>query len=588
MQHWVISLAYRLEYLLNKQRFVRTYLLKWSTVLIFSLSVAKSVLAVSIKQAKPLTPAAISTAEYLRVLQQQNNIHYEKIINTAGSYIPAMCYTRTILRNNQKQNPCYVCHTHGKPPNFINDSYLQTVLDFPAEMQVNPYRNLFTDYKKNVSKISNKEILDYVRQSNYLSNNKPRLKKQLPKDWPGYRPDAYFHFDSEGFDHDINGDYTLWRAYRYYPFPGTFWPANGSTDDVLIRLDSAFSKDIRGIFDIGIYKLNLAIVESLIKQNDIYLENPIDENDFAEDLNKNGQLDQTRVIVFPPENYVGWARLLQQQQKFHLAAGLYPENTEFLHSVRYLDWDEKRQQIKLSARMKELRYAKKYRWFNYAELKTTAENEFWEKQRSSNASVSMETFRGDPSHGLRTNTGWIFQGFIEAKNGELRPQTREETISCMGCHAGIGATTDATFSFTRKLASNNTHSSWLHWSQQYLYGIREPVTRYKNHAQVYEYSFYLKNNPSGSEFSDNDEILKKFWLKNHTLNTKQFNRLHKDISQLLIPSLTRALTLNKGYKIRVDQQNFIFGKSGNISPLKNVFKQVKPAQPTGLLPVISN
>ncbi len=588
MQPWVISQESLQESLLNKSGYFTLTLILYSAALTLNVSTSDNLLTATTDTPTRSDMENNSTADYLSALEKQNTIDYQQIINTAGSYIPAMCYTRTTLANGQKQNPCYVCHTQGIPPNHINDAHLQTVYDFPTEMLNNPYKNLWKSHVQATKEISDKAILTYVRQSNYLFNGQPILKKSLPHDWPGYRPDAYFHFDSEGFDHTTEGDYTLWRAFRYYPFPGMFWPTNGSTDDVMIRLDPAFSKNTTGAFDVLIYKINLAIIESLIKQKTVQLTRKIDENGYQVDLNKNGKLDKSTFIAFPPEHYVGLAKTLQQQQKLHLAPGLYPENTEFLHSVRYLDWDNKHQRITLSARMKELRYAKKYQWLNYAQLKSVAEKEFWEQQHSGNASTTTETFRGDPANGLRTDTGWIFQGFIEAKNGQLRPQTREETISCMGCHAGIGATTDATFSFKRKFSTLNTHNSWQHWNQHYLEGVSEPQLRDKNHKAIFEYGFYLKNNFSGNEFSSNDEILNRFWLKTGKPDPGQFNKLHHDISQLLLPSFARALKLNKGYKVLVDEQSYIFGKAGNIDPLKHIYHRVKPAQTTGLTPIIAN
>ena len=64
--------------------------------------------------------------------------------------------------------------------------------------------------------------------------------------WDGYVPDAYYHFDTAGFDHAPNGDYTGWRAFAYFPVPGAFMPTNGSTDDVLIRLPAAYQQDAQG------------------------------------------------------------------------------------------------------------------------------------------------------------------------------------------------------------------------------------------------------------------------------------------------------------------------------------------------------
>jgi len=528
-----------------------------------------------------------STTGYLLSQEQQNKISYNGVTNTAGSYIPSMCYTKTVFKDGSQHNPCYACHIKGNVPNYINTSRLQVELDFPPDMRVNPYDNLFKNRFDQASKISDQEILDYVRKSNYQNNRELLLANNLPKDWPGYRPDAFYQFDQDGFDRKPDGGFTLWRAYRYYPFLGTFWPTNGSTDDVMIRLSPEFSEDENKKFDLAVYKINFAIVESLIKQKDVQLGFVIDESHFGEDFNQNGKLDTSGKIVFPPRHYVGHAKLLQQENSVHLAVGLFPEGTEFLHSVRYLDWDDKTNNIKLSARMKELRYAKKYQWFNYSELKDLAQKEFLGTQFLRDADWKLETFRGSAQLGLRTASGWVFQGFIEDNGGQLRPQTREETIYCMGCHSGTGATVDATFSFSRKFPADVLQGSWQHWSQNGLVGVKEPKVSYQNHTDVFEYGFYLMSNPSGNEFVSNNEVLAKFFDQEGKAKDDVFDRLHEDISILLYPSFDRAMELNKGYKLVVEEQSFIYGREGNIAPFRNVHKTVKHGQMTDLKNIIS-
>jgi hypothetical protein len=64
---------------------------------------------------------------------------------------------------------------------------------------------------------------------------------------------------------------------------------------------------------------------------------------------------------------------------------------------------------------------------------------------------TLKTVLGDVERGVGTGTGWLRQGFIEGcGRGALRPQTMEETAACIGCHGGVGAPTDGTFSFARK------------------------------------------------------------------------------------------------------------------------------------------
>jgi hypothetical protein len=50
---------------------------------------------------------------------------------------------------------------------------------------------------------------------------------------------------------------------------------------------------------------------------------------------------------------------------------------------------------------------------------------------------------------------WLMGGWIEDKNGNLRPQSEEEMAFCMACHGAISGTVDNTFSFWRKLPKSN-------------------------------------------------------------------------------------------------------------------------------------
>lgn len=535
---------------------------------------------------------------YIQTLENDNNISYEKIRNTYGGYVTSMCYTKTEdATTNMTSNPCYSCHTRGKEPNYYNDTNLQEEYNFPPEIMTNKFSNLFKDRSATVSKISDIEILTYIRESNYFdASGKIILQEELPKDWKGYRPDCYYNFDADGFDKKPNGEYTLWRAFRYYPFLGTFWPTNGSTDDVLIRLDKIFTQDTNGNFNLEVYKLNLAIVESIIKQKDINLTKRVDEEKYGVDLNQNGTLDVSSQIIvstYDKMSYIGKAKEALREGKLHLALGLFPLNTEFLHSVRYVDWDENAKHIKMSKRLKELRYAKKYEWKTYSELNRIAQAELNEALANGNTQGVLANFRGDYENGFKNDIGWIYQGFIEAKNGDLRPQTHEETISCMGCHSHLGVTTDSIFSFARKFEGTDINSSdfgWNHWSQKGLVGVKEPHADYQindtMYNNVYEYSFYLQNNHSGNEFRNNDEVKNKFLNADGTTKENMLRALHSDITTLLFPSYERAMDLNKRYKAMVDEQSYIYGRDANIKPMKNVFKKIDDAERTNIYDTI--
>ncbi len=561
------------------------------------------------------------------------DIKSKKLYNETA-YIPSQCYTKTVsdIDENILHNPCYTCHTQNKEPNFtLRDADLQEAYDFPAAAFKNPWTNLFKDRTAEVKKISDEEILNYIRKDNYLDKEgniilKNKLVK-LSKDWDfnengkwdGYIPDLYFNFDKEGFDRDKNGNYTAWRAFAYYPFLGTFWPTNGSTDDVLIRLPKIFQEDEQGNFDLEVYKLNLSIVESLIKQKTIEI-SQIDERKYSVDLNQNGKLDKASKIVFKWQkpsfdiktkkisnftmSYVGFARKQLINNDILIAPGLYPKGTEFIHSVRYIDID-KNNKIVMSKRLKELRYAVKKSWNNYSQLSNLGLEEIKAKHDYPDR---VDIFNGNMEIGVNNKRGWFYQGFIENESGDLRPQSYEETLFCIGCHSNIGAVADSTFVFQRKFEKNTHAQGWYHWSQK---GFENIVDKLLPNGQT-EYVRYLKENSAGDEFRSNDEIEKKFFkvnwqkdeenirkdliskLENPKIDLKQewkfkleeLEKIKNDISYLILPSKQRALKLNKAYKVIVDEQSYIYGRDPIIKKAKNVHKELKRGTMTNLEKVL--
>jgi len=516
-----------------------------------------------------------------------------KIFANSYAYIPPMCYTKTKDEQGNIHNPCYACHSQSLAPNYNNDQDLQAVYSFPLFAKENHWSNLFVNRQEDVKKISDVQIENYINTSNYLSKDQSIILenklRSLPKDWDifndnfwhGYIPDAYFNFDTEGFDIDPHSQkYTGWRAFAYTPFLGTFWATNGSTDDVLIRLDEIFMQDKNALYNHEIYKINLAIVEALILRKDVYIAE-IDENDLGYDLDHNGILSITNKVSFWEGNhsntmqYVGLAEEKRKEGFVHLSLGLFPEKTEFLHSVRYVKIDENNQ-TQLSERMKELRYAIKRYWVQPSLIQDLAEVEAKDKMAYPN---KHRQFSGNFQTGLDNKQGWRYQAFIEDSLGDLRPQTQEELLYCMGCHNGLGATSDGTFSFARKISQKNTfQEGWYHPSQKGLKNSQEPLRK----DGEFEYSFYLKHNKAGDEFRENTEVLSRFFLSDNKVNEEQITALHKDISLLIFPSKQRALLLSKAYYLIVQEQTFTKGRDSTIFPVENVHKSVEDNQSTGI------
>jgi hypothetical protein len=518
----------------------------------------------------------------------------DRVLINPTAYIPTQCYTRTEDKRQRIHNPCFSCHTEPRRPNFVNDSDLQLAFAFPLPAQTNPWKNLFKDRRKAIASISDTDILKYIRTSNYFSVDGRILPQQRLAEvppgwdfdrngrWDGFVPDSYFRFDEDGFDHDPDGRPTGWRAFAYYPFLGTFWPTNGSTDDVLIRLPPPFRTNLRGQFDLSVYKTNLAIVEAVLKEQDVPID-PVDEAALGSiDLDKNGTIGIATRVAYdwaPLQRrfmwYVGQALEDQRTGKVHLAAGLYPEGTEFLHTVRYIDLGPKGEN-RLSARMKEVRYARKNYWASYAQLQSQALGELKEKHDFPDR---PRTVRGNVEAGVSNDKGWIYAAMIEDAQGHLRPQSYEELAFCVGCHGGIGANRDGVFSFHRKFDHADVRAKgWYHWSQQGLEGVPD---RLRADGRP-EYTFYLETNGAGDEFRGNREILRKFFDRDGELRPEAVNALGQDVSILLAASPARALQLNKAYREIVREQSFVQGRDASWIPVTNVYEEVEEGKPTGV------
>jgi len=514
------------------------------------------------------------------------------------AYIPAQCYTRTEDDSGGVHNPCYTCHINSRPPNQVNDVDLQLSYSFPGPAQTNPWSNLFRDRRADMAAIADDTVDSYVRTGNYFADGGDialaRLAREVPEDWDyngngqwdGFVPDVRFDFDSEGFDRTPDGGYSGWRAFAYYPFLGTFFPANGSTDDVLIRLPEIFRLNGEGRFDAEAYKLNLAIVESLIKREDVAID-PVDEQVWQVDLNQDGILGVSNRVVFRWDvttgrlmEYVGAARQPMARGEVHIAPGLYPEGTEFVHTVRYLDIREDGS-IGLSARLKELRYARKRSWLNYHDLEKHA---FAEAKERHDFPDRLKQIIGNPEEGVSNGKGWNYQGFIESADGALRPQTFEEHAFCVGCHSGLGATTDDTFAMARKFPADSFQQGWYHWSQKGLAGIAEP----RRSDGEPEYGHYLQQNGSASEFRNNPEVQASFFHTDGTPKSVRLKLLEQDISLLLLPSPERARALNKAYWLIVQEQSFSKGRDPVLEPVTEVWRELDSNLATGITrPVVS-
>ena len=470
--------------------------------------------------------------------------------------IPPQCYTRT----EGKHNPCYICHQNEKPghENTMNDFALQQEYAFSETGATNHWKNLFDDRSAQVAKISDANILQWVNADNY-SELAPRLRAA---NFQGWIPDILNlqlgadAFDAEGFAKDGS----QWVTFNYKPLPSTFWPTNGSTDDVMIRLPVEFRSDERGNYSRTIYQINLALLEMAIKDMHRIDSKPVDEKIIGADIDGNGKLNIARTIK-ARKQFIGGASAISAQRT------IYPQGTEFLHTVRYLGIAEDGG-IHNSTRMKEVRYMKRWLESTPAQLKIWYDAENAEKEKG-----ELPAYRNMGHRGLATPMGWQLSGFIEDKHGRLRFNTFEETMFCMGCHNSIGSTIDKTFSFARKVDGVSG------WSYINLRGMPDAPSVGDGKEIAGEIATYLERSGGGSEFRNNDEMEKRFYHADGSIDKEAIAKA-RDVYELITPSRARALQLNKAYKAIVEQQSYLYGRDATVTPPKNVYAQIDETAPT--------
>lgn len=470
--------------------------------------------------------------------------------------VPPMCYTRT----DGASNPCWVCHTTSVGRNTLNDADLQEAYGFSDAARENHWRNLFVDRRPFLASVGDDEILGWVRQDNYDPLRRA-LARVPAAGYAGFRPDLDLDrgFDELGFARDGSG----WRAVRYQPFPGAFWPTNGSADDLYVRLPDEFRRAADGTASRAVYQVNLAILEAAIAgaasgqatgvDRTVEL---VDERVAALDLNGDGQLGLATVIAALPPHYAGAAAAIAVEPL------VYPRGTELLHSVRYLDPDAPGM---VARRMKELRYARKVEAHDAWSTLRAYEREHDEKDEG-----RAPRYRGSPETGLLNAFGWQLQGFIEDEHGALRLQTEEEHRACMGCHAGVGVTVDSTFSFPRKVPGAGG------WRRHDLHGLQDRPQ--VGHADP-ELLTYLRRVGGGDETRSNEELLARYFPGGQL--DEAAVRGAADLHELLTPSRARALALDKAYLAIVREQSFTRGRDATIAPATRVHPRID-AESTGL------
>ncbi|MEZ6015487.1 MAG: hypothetical protein R3F49_10260 [Planctomycetota bacterium] len=471
--------------------------------------------------------------------------------------VPPACYTKT----DGISNPCWVCHTIGVAPNDLVDRDLQARYAFSAGALKNHWANLFEDRTEAAAAITDDEARAWFAGDNYAPL-RAALARFKGEEFPGYRPDLDLEagFDEDGFARDGSG----WRAVRYKPFNGTFWPTNGSTDDVFVRLPQRF-RTRAGEPSREVEKANLTLLEVALAADFrvtdpralVHPIEPLDEAALGVDLDGDGAVQgRATVLRGLPATYFGDAAD-EALERF-----VNPAGVEYLHTVRYVD---PASPTGHSRRMKELRWSRKDLGLDAWGRQRAYEQEYNAKEEG-----VIPYFQGEPTIGLSNDFGWRLQGFIEDEAGRLRLQSDEEHRFCMGCHSSLGVTVDHTFTLARKAPGLDG------WRYQDLAGMQDAPQL--GHAQP-EVLTYLQRVRGGDEFRSNTEMLARFFTADGAVREAAVLRAapggDQDLRALLMPSERRALDLAKAYMTLVRKQRFELGRDAILAPVVNVHAAIE-------------
>ncbi len=357
------------------------------------------------------------------------------------AHIPAQCYIET---SRGAQNACLFCHTNGPYQAGLGNNFPQAGAEprlgnlqleysftpfsaFVASPSRNPWENTLTPerLREAVTVLGIDpaawDMERYIRQDNWRVAFAQRPGNLLV--WDGGGDDAPFRLfpgldpsdlpadtdgfvrsgtSRNGFFQDSDGRWlTGWRAVNFMPY-GIFTPMTGSVSGIYIRLPQAFMWRADGTFDLDVYRQNLDLVERAI---------------------------QDRLRSEEGANYRGAA------QAVAIERGLYPVGTEFAHPLHYVDVAADGRNLTISSypgtrarRVKEIRYMVKWKPFYPSQFRPGVKEE------------GAPIYGNDREGWVDNGVGWYLAGYIEAADGALRPQNREELMQCIGCHSGIAST----------------------------------------------------------------------------------------------------------------------------------------------------
>jgi hypothetical protein len=98
----------------------------------------------------------------------------------------------------------------------------------------------------------------------------------------------------------------------------------------------------------------------------------------------------------------------------------------------------------------------------------------------------------------------------------------------------------------------------------------------------YEYTLYLDAAGAGDELRSNAEVMSRFFDAEGRLRPAEVERLHGDVTRLLLPSGARALDLDRAYHAVVLDQSFVRGRDAVLAGGANVLSDPIIGGKTGI------
>ncbi len=487
------------------------------------------------QNAQPLTQEQEKNETTLYNAPMQGEFRARTLFENPYANIPAQCYIETSYGT---QNACLFCHTNAPARAKLGNTTPQAGLDpllgnlqleyafgaadrFSKSPNINPWENTLMPERLEEAVVTlgidtlTWDIKRYIQTDNW-QNAYARKRGDKKVSNSTIKDDAYRLFpalnpsslpaDSDGFVRtereeealfsDLYGKNTGWRAINFMPY-GIFAPHTGSVSGVYIRLDTKYMKDSSGEYNLDIYTQNLTLLEQAIQ-------------DRTEDN---------------ATHYVGLA------SDEVLYRGLFPLKTEFAHPLHYVDVEADGTKSKFpgtrSLRVKEIRYM--YKWQMHYPQEPISKDE------------NAPLYYNEKETWIDNGAGWWMSAFIEDKEGELRPQTPQEMMQCVGCHSslygfepeqftsGTGNTIDTVWSFSRKFAGN------LGWKEMdYLGYTRKQYTLDDNTAGIAHRGDPINRDAKMGEY--------RYFL-NHVVGASLYGAMPPSMEAYLQHVITKA----KGY-----------------------------------------